>query len=130
MILENIPTPQSFLLFKSQAFSNILNSFLDNDDLYLANFLINIDVWDWEMECLMESFSSLSLTPLVAGVERIVPVLKKGDPRNLLEQRRNLIKQWNELILASAELYYLLDQEQKEALGLLVEIDFELYKKT
>lgn len=128
--MEDIPTPQGFLLLKSQTFSHILNSFLENDDLHLANFLINIDIWDWEMECLMESFSTLSLTPLVAGVERIVPILKKGDPRNLLEQRRNLIKQWNELIAAAAELYSLLDFEQKEALDLLVEIDFELYLKS
>jgi hypothetical protein len=130
MTLEDIPTPQGFLLLKSQTFSHILNSFLENDDLHLANFLINIDIWDWEMECLMESFSTLSLTPLVAGVERIVPILKKGDPRNLLEQRRNLIKQWNELVAAAAELYSLLDFEQKEALDLLVEIDFELYLKS
>ncbi len=147
--MEDVPTPQSYLMDKSRSFLEVLEGFFGDgrtdfpvddpnhpmgmiraDEMCVINFLMNIDFWDWEMECILESFSTISIIPLVVGAERIVPIMRKGDPNNLLGVRKEVIKTWNDLIEVTRVLFSYLDEEQRDSLELLVEIDFDVYLKS
>lgn len=124
-----IPTAEKYLKFRMNVMLNVLKEFFKNGDLAKINFLITIDFWDWEMECILEGTNTVNMFPKVTGVNRVIPVKLKTNELSALALKTELLNHWNALVIETHQLYGTLDEDDRDGLGLFDVIDFNLYLK-
>jgi hypothetical protein len=124
------PTAEGYLAFRTNVLLGVLKQFLGGSELAKINFLISLDFWDWELECIMEALDGMGMIPKLTGINRVIPVKVKGDKPSLHDLRRDLLMHWNAMVQEANKIYDELDDDDKDGLGFFMEtMDFDVYYK-